>query len=396
MKDRVCHNARKYYAGQLCQKALLWTLLWALLVVPALAWSNSVFQVRVLNKGKEAETGVVTLIAPEMVITSNGLVEQGDRYLIMNDETNTELRATIVHSDKNADVVLLKVPGLDANPIPISKDPSLPGRNMYIALPDDQRRKGVIHSLLPKNDKTPYPLVQHTARYDNRGFGAPVLNNCNELLGISITQMQGLFSKTPLVPEEFSSFVDTASLKEILTTRNIKWTEVDSECLSIESKLDEAREKTKKLEKEKEKLEEESEVLAKQRQDLEKLTNEQKAELAEKEETIAAREKAHKEAEEKLKEQEEVLRKEKEEHDRVIQEKKRVMKERADLAQENRRKDRQRRIIVGVAGCVFLLLVLFIIRRRRSTKAVEEKLETELERQKKRKKILEVELGKAR
>jgi hypothetical protein len=224
-------------------------------------FSQDTFTLRVLNNGNEIQTGLATQVAENLVITTAGLVSQGDQWIVENPRSGAALLADINAIDEDAGLALLTVNGIEGTPVTIAADFPETGRYISLALLDSNRQ-GVLLSLVDEND--PLSQVQHTALAEEGEYGAALLNNCNEVIGISQHSSPVLSNR--LRPDQnVATATNVDTLYNFLFDNNVDFIDAFDSCLSEAEQLSLAQEKIQEQENELILLLEEQELLEEER-----------------------------------------------------------------------------------------------------------------------------------
>ncbi len=209
-------------------------------------FSQDTFRLRVLNNTQEIQTGLATLVAENTVLTNADLVSQGDQLIVENLQTGASLLANIRAVDQDAGLALLTVNGIGGTPALLATDFPESGRNVSLALLD-ANRDGILLGLADPTDE--FSQARHTALALDGEYGAAVLNNCNEVIGISQHDSPVLSNR--LRPDEDFAFIaPLARLYNFLDANNVDYSEAFDFCLSEAELLSLAEEKIRQQEEE--------------------------------------------------------------------------------------------------------------------------------------------------
>lgn len=303
----------------------------------------SVFRVTVQARGEVEATGLAVLVADERLLTSHGLVESGDQYLVHDDATGAVLVGSLVERNEDGDLALLSVPSLRGDSVPVALEPSGEGRHVYLWLADDARRQGVMHSVVERSED---PAYRFTALLQEGEAGAPLMNNCNELLAIG-----RLLERPTREDRLLGQSGDLVSLEEFLTGQGVPFASADERCLSVEEQLAAAEDEQQRLEQDKAALEqaaneaeqENQERLAEieaEQQALEERLRQQAEELEQRQAQLAEKEEIQRQLEAEQEQQEAATREAEE-----------------ALAQQQRELQETRRTVWYVGGGLAALLI---------------------------------------
>lgn len=224
-------------------------------------FSQDTFSLRVLNNGNELQRGLATQVAENLVLSNAALVSQGDQWIVENPRSGAALVASVRAVDETTGLALLTVNGIDGTPVTLAADFPDIGRYISLALLDTNRL-GVLQGYLDATDEN--SLVRHTALALDGEYGAALLNNCNEVIGISQHSSPVLSSR--LRPDQDSGLsTNLSSLISFLTDNGVDFNESFDYCLSEAEQLNLAREKIQEQEDELRIMLEDQELLEEER-----------------------------------------------------------------------------------------------------------------------------------
>ena len=237
-------------------------------------FSSNIFSLRVLNNGNEVQTGLATLVTDNMVITNEALVAQGDQWIIENPQNGASLVASITATDETAGLALLTVNGIEGSPINLSYDFPETGRNIALGLAQENRQ-GVLQSIVETDQGI--SQIRHTALAGDGEYGAALLNNCGEMIGIS-QHSSPVLSNRLRPDQDFAFSANLDSIRTFLTSNNVDYYEAFDVCLSEAELLALAEDKIREQEAILIDLFEEQEILEEERLRLQEATEELLAE----------------------------------------------------------------------------------------------------------------------
>ena len=237
----------------------------AFLVLPSIALAESVFRVTVQKQGKETDSGLSVLVSNGLVVTTEGLVSEADQVLVESPDTGARIVATVQESDKAADLALLAVPGLQGEPATVASEESGEGRRVYLRVLADVRREGVFHAKLEPDDRPVRYRITSLSEPDE--VGAPLMNNCGEVLGIG-WGMPSADSETNAPGFGLSGAL--ADLAAFLAKAEVEYRSAADACRSLADQLARAEESKKKSEDERTALHEEIEAIQQKLEEVER------------------------------------------------------------------------------------------------------------------------------
>ena len=228
----------------------------AILALPGIALAESVFRVTVHKQGRATDSGLSVLIAEGLVVTRERLVSEADQILVESPDTGARIVATVQSSDEAVDLALLAVPSLQGESVTVASEESGEGRQVYLRVLAGVRREGVFHAKLePKDGPVRYRI---TSLSEPEEAGAPLMNNCDEVLGIA-WGMPSAESETN--PAGFGLSGTLADLAEFLANAEVEYRSAAGACRSLADQLAQAEESRKESEAERTALSEEIETI---------------------------------------------------------------------------------------------------------------------------------------
>jgi uncharacterized protein YpmB len=340
-----------------------------LLCATTAAWAD-VYELNILKKGKVQQSGLATLVAENTVLTSRGLVVQGDAFQL-SDAKGATLVGELLADSKEHDLALIKVAGLEGEVEVFAKELPELGRKVMLKTAGETL-EGTVHAALEAGDKQAFPRLQHTALLRDGEFAAPLLNNCGEVIGLSQSPRKSVLDSSLVLSSDFGTVGDLSAALEFLTEQGIEATQASEVCLSVAAQLELAEkeaqtnaEKLEVIEQQREQLEKEKAEAAEKKKELENLSEEQRKAIEEKENELAEKAKALELKEKELKEAQEA----KEAEAKAKQEKEEELKK----AEQEKAAEKQKQIIIAAAlGGLILVLILIawlMLRKKKSQAA---------------------------
>lgn len=145
-------------------------------------YGATVFRVAAQLEDGEQALGLGVLVANELILTSEDLVSPADQVLVQHDPSGARTVADVRAITSEVGLALLSVPGLAGDPVTISKEGPRPGRFVYLLSLEGTRREGAFLSAF--KDEIDRNRYRFTARARADENGAPLMNNCDQLLAI--------------------------------------------------------------------------------------------------------------------------------------------------------------------------------------------------------------------
>ncbi len=335
-----------------CLRRLL--ALWILLTISIQVAANTVAPLTVLKNGKPVQSGIGALIAPETLLINYRLINLGDLYQVTDPESGAVLLGSLLQASDDADMALITVKGLRGTPFTVAKDPLEPGRKVSLLLAANNVKDGTLHSIIEPDRKSDYPRVAHTAVVAEGEFGAPLVNNCGELAGVSQNNRKSLLDPRLALWPDFSRASHLNVLTSFLDQAGVPFQQAEQSCLSVKQQLEKAEQdkldKNKALDelsKKQAEIEAQKKALEARSKELEQKTKQQKSDL---------------EAEIERNELAEEKQRELEQAKAETEQKKQALEKQAAEAEEKSKQQQQQKIWIGAGlGIVLLLVILAAI-----------------------------------
>ena len=199
--------------------------------------------VRVMVKGarnQERRSGSGFVVQPGYVVTAAHLVESEALVSVLapSDAGTPELAADVRDVQKHADLALLFVEGLDLEPLVLAKDGFGVGRNV-VSIGFWGRREGVVIDqpvLAMTRDDAAVELLRHNAVIPAAGYGGPLLNDCQEVVGVN-RSTRGMYrrARNGQPPQKDVEAARVSAIIGLLQRAGVTITRTESSCLHPES-----------------------------------------------------------------------------------------------------------------------------------------------------------------
>ena len=332
---------------------------------------ESVFRVVAQDAGEVVETGLGVLISNELIVTNKNLITQGDQVLVENPVSGARLVANVNAVSDEVELALLSVPTLSGDVLKVASEGPQTGRQVYLLVSAGTRREGVFEAEFVLED-APF-RYRFTSVFGENELGAPLMNNCGEVLGI------GADMSSPARESGERQFGLSGSLPDLvgfLKQHEVDYDTAATACLSLRDQLSEAEESSKKLEQERAALEEERSSLQEQ---IERIKETRTQDRQQSEQELAEANARRADLEQQLREKEEDLAKKDSElveretlraelEERSQRHAEELQRSKAALAEQEREQRLQLYVFVGVgAGLVLLCGLLWLRSSRRRT-----------------------------
>lgn len=203
---------------------------------PFTGFAGPVVEITVLDRDdNRLDSGSLTIVAEGVGITSHTFLSRGERWVV-TDAAGARLRGELLAELPDDDLVILEIPGMRGAHLAVARE--LPELERTVSTLDASHTHTRGIRLAATADQPGRFL--HTARYSVTAHGAPLLNNCGELIGISNAELVGILRRRlaePAIPS-VATGIDriTAALEE----HGVAFDLASEACLSLEAQLEQA------------------------------------------------------------------------------------------------------------------------------------------------------------
>ena len=351
-------------------------------LISAPSQADYVYPMHVERSSNKAITALATKINDSQFVTDAELLKGATAvYLIDNSVTPAaKIVATVLFSDPDKRLAVLSVSNISGKAVTLALQEQPIGGQLLL-LTDSGSTPSLAQRLEPVKDLATGDIYVHTALYTEKQWAAPLLNNCQQFLGVSVFE-SSLFNRMQQ-PETIAYALSATTVKATLTEHKIAFTEATTRCLSDVEQATANAEQAAKDAAAAKAAQQSADAAAKQK--LEEI--QQQAEEAKKQadkllkDAKAAADKIAAENAEKLKQVEEAIKKA--EEDRVALEKaKQEAEEKAKQEAEKNKTAEQHKqyLVLGAAVIVLVLLLIFTLVMRKRKQAMQSK-DAELQKQ---------------
>ena len=226
-------------------------------------FAQSAFELSVQKRGRDTASGVAVLVAaesgkPALLLTSASLIEGGSTtQYVVSEAGGAQFLATLEEQDAEENFALFSVPGLAGEPVTVATAASDAGRQARLLLPAGPPQNGQVHSTVVRNGQT---FHRFTFSVSPSQSGAPILNNCDELLSVHYPQPR----RWNRNDRPFSLGRELVAVERFLLNAKVPFAVAAEGCRSVEEQLELARQEQDDLEAQKAELEEQADELARQ------------------------------------------------------------------------------------------------------------------------------------
>ncbi|WP_333609216.1 FHA domain-containing protein, partial [Arsukibacterium sp.] len=347
------------------------------------ARADYVYPLQIERANNRSVSALVTKINEHQFITDAELVKSANSLFIIDNSVTpaAKIVATVVFADNARRIAVLSASNVSGKAVTLAAQDQTVGGQLLL-LTDAASLPTLVQRFEPVKDLAPGNIYVHTALYNNQQWAAPLLNNCQQLLGLSVFE-SSLFNRMQL-PEVIAYGTSSAALKAVLTEQKINFTLAPERCLSDVEQATANAEKAAQ-----------DAATAKAAQEAADAAAQNTLAEAQKQADIAraaadkllqeAKDNADKIAQEhaeKLKQIEEAI--EKAELERAEAETLRQQAEQKadEVAEKNKAAEQQKHyLLLGGAAVIVLLLLVFMLVMRKRKQAIQAK-EAELQQQK--------------
>lgn len=204
--------------------------------------SESIVQVRVYKNHKILAEGSGFVVNEEgYVLTNAHLLTDAEGLTVLSRKTGAEIVSQQIFTNRELNLALLRVQGLDLPSLNLSEQGAAVGRVVETLklTPQDsiQIARGTIGAYqdVPKK-KVSDPvahLLQHNAMVTSRAFGMPLFNECGDVVAINLPDPDnGRWPFRKVEPREAIFALHSGDIIAVLKDRKIAHSVVEEECLS--------------------------------------------------------------------------------------------------------------------------------------------------------------------
>ncbi|MBU2876790.1 FHA domain-containing protein [Aliiglaciecola lipolytica] len=360
-----------------------------LIALLALVFSSTIFsataetyayQVQIERKNGKTQTAIATKVNDNQFVTDAEVID-GAKSLFIVDNSVTpaaKILATVIVQDEDKRLAVLSASNVTGDPVLLAKEAQTVGEQLILKT-DSEETPSIVQRLEPVKDLSEGDIYVHTALYQEGQWAAPLLNNCKQLVGVSVFET-AIFAGMK-APENIAYALSTQTLKSFLSENNITFSVADEVCLSD---VEQAKAKAEQAAKDAEEASKLAELAKKAKEDADlaaktKLEEAQKKAQEAKEEADRLLQEAKDEAAkiaaenlEKQKKTEDAIKKAEEER-LALEEAKAKAEQAAELEAQKQAKSEQQKTYILLGGGVLLLvmLLLFVILMRKRKEAMQ-------------------------
>lgn len=165
----------------------------------------SIFLVVSEGAAGKGATGSGFVVGKGVILTNNHVVEGYDRYMVVPALATTGQKATLLWTDKGADLALLSVPGLGAEPLTLATQVPAKGKTVWavgftgVSL-RFQSTNGKFDSSVTEGVRSnsymfewepgarQVQVIEHSAEISGGNSGGPLFDDCNRVIGINTAE----------------------------------------------------------------------------------------------------------------------------------------------------------------------------------------------------------------
>jgi hypothetical protein len=227
--------------------------------------AQDTFALKVERRGDTAETGVATLVAPDILVTSSALLSLGEHWTLDRGDGSGPREGAILFRDSDSDVAVIRVGGIDGRPITLAASAPEAGRIVESLLHGMPASRGQV---LPSAAGA---RIEHSAQFPAGQYGSALVNNCGELVGVNQTPLQRRRRATQAVPPSVPvPAAELAQVMRALERAAVSPTLAAAACPTLEQQIAELEGETRRTEEDRVKLEQLRAELAQQNEALER------------------------------------------------------------------------------------------------------------------------------
>lgn len=212
-------------------KGFFAVLLFSLLLVSKPTLADHSYEMEVEKRSNKSLTGYATKVNSTHFITDPLLLENAKNVFIIDRSVTPAAKvvADIIFIDEKNRVAILQASNISGKAIIFAKqEQSIAGKVLL------QTKKSKVASLVQrfeaKEGLSTGPIYVHNALYKKGDWAAPLFNNCEELLGISV--FESSFLGNFELPESEAYALSSTLVKSLLNSQKVAFTESNKICLS--------------------------------------------------------------------------------------------------------------------------------------------------------------------
>ena len=356
-------------------------LITAALFAPQLS-ADYVYSLQVERANNRSIEALATKINDSQFVTDAELIKGADTLFIIDNAVKpaAKIVATVVFADADKRIAVLSASNVSGKAVTLAAQDQLPGGQLQL-LTNSGAVPTLVQRFEPVKDLAPGNIYVHTALYNSQQWAAPLLNNCQQLLGLSVFE-SSVFKRMQL-PEVIAYATSVETLKSLLTEQKINFAVAAERCLSDVEQATANAEKAAKEAADAKLAQETADAEAKKKLEETQKQAEEAKKQADKllQDAKATADKIAKENAEKLKQTEEAIKKAEDERaaaEKLRQEAEQKAQQEAD---KNKAAEQQKLyLLVGAAGLIAVLLLVFMLVMRKRKLAIQAK-DAELQQQ---------------
>lgn len=195
-------------------------------------------------------------VSPEHVVTSLHALEDRNRITVRVAGSNAEVAATVVYSEPRAGFALLRAPGLTTPAVTFAKDLVIQGQAVATVASIGNMTKvagavGMLRDLPGRGPERRLRLFEHNAMIAASGYGAPVVNECGELIGMNRPnpELTGRAWRRAEAPQGSVVALSAADLEPALGAQGLQLNKATAACATAAQRADAALTKAQEAEK---------------------------------------------------------------------------------------------------------------------------------------------------
>ncbi|GGW73379.1 FHA domain-containing protein [Alishewanella tabrizica] len=344
-------------------------------ITASAARADYVYPLQIDRSNNRSIDALATKINANQFVTDANLLK-GSSSIFIIDNTVTpaaKIVANVVFADNDKRIAVLSASNVSGKAVTLAAQDQAVGGQLVL-LTNTGSVPSLVQRFEPLKDVASGGIYVHTALYNSQQWAAPLFNNCQQLLGLSVYE-SSLFKRMQQ-PEVIAYAMSSALLKAVLTERKIDFTVAPDRCLSDVEQATANAEQAAKDAAAAKAAQETADAEAKKRL----AEAQQQADAAKKQadkllqDAKDAADKIAKQNEEMLKQTEEAIKRAEEERAAAEALAKEAEQKAKDEADKTKAAEQQKSyFLIGAAALLLMVLLVFVLLMRKRKQAIQAK-----------------------
>lgn len=201
------------------------------LLVSTVAQAQYVYTIEIQKPSGKTVTALATKINDSQFVTDAALLSNARQIVVIDDHVTPQAKvlANVHFTDATSRLAVLTANNISGDAITVAAQPQALGGQLLLNT-GNANQATLVQRIEPIKGLFTGDVYVHTALYQQGQWGAPLLNNCQQLVGISIYE-RGIFEKMQL-PEVIAYAASFEPAKALLAANAVALTVASAPCLS--------------------------------------------------------------------------------------------------------------------------------------------------------------------